>query len=330
MRKGDMEILAYELFERAIMGADFLITMIQDDGKFIYGFTGPRNKTQIPGYNILRHAGAIWAILVAHEYNPKTEYLEKCKLAIDWMLKERMEPFRETRVIMENGIVKLGANALAILALDKFDEATESLEHFRIINDLANYITEYCVDMWGQITYHKRNTELNVATNDKCDFYPGEAALALITIGEDQYREVVRNIINYHYRLGELNDHIRDHWMMQAIDKGKFETEFIPYADNIAYQLINNPVSNQAGPTACRSEALISYLRISRDIKKINSARKALMKYLEFQKSLQIMKGKCKGGFLWSTTSNVVRIDPPQHNICAFLRYYQIVKDTLG
>jgi hypothetical protein len=310
----------------AIDGADFLTRMIKPTGRFVYGYKSQDTLDEISGYNVLRHAGSIWAIMCVDSVAPKKEYRKKAKLAIDYMINEYMVDYNGTKMIVDNGYANLGGNGLAILAILKWN-TKGSKKYNKIIIDLARYITIYCMDYNGRLTYHKRNVEYNVDKGFTCDFYPGEAVLALCEVSNNMsysFADEINKIVNYHYNLREaIGTHIRDHWMIQTIESFGMN-RWLEYARAIAKEEMKGWPKNKPGPTACRSEALLSYINIEKNKSSMKKAKEHLGKLLKFQASMQVKKGMHKGGFLWSKTSDVLRCDATQHNVCSFLRYSQM------
>ena len=312
--------------EIAIDGANFLTRMIKPTGRFVYGYKSQDTLDEISGYNVLRHAGSIWAIMCVDSVAPKKEYREKAKLAIDYMIKEYMVDYRGTSMIVEDGYAKLGGNGLAILAILKWN-TKRNKKYDEIILDLARYITQCCMDYNGQFLYHKRNVKYDVNKGFVSEFYPGEAVLALCEISNNTnecFPDELTKIVNYYFNLREaIGTHIRDHWMIQAIESFGMN-RWLEYARAIAKEEMKGWPKNKPGPTACRSEALLSYINIEKDELLKKKAKAHLKKMLKFQASMQVREGMHKGGFLWSKTSDVLRNDVAQHNVCSFLRYSQM------
>ncbi len=50
-----------ELLSSAINGGDYLIEAVKQDGRFVYAYL-PKTDSESESYNILRHAGTIYAM----------------------------------------------------------------------------------------------------------------------------------------------------------------------------------------------------------------------------------------------------------------------------
>lgn len=322
-----------EAFERAVNGAHFIASLVRPSGKFVYGID--TNGEALKGYNILRHAGSVWALLTVAEVTYDTTLIDKAKLALEWVIKKRMQTFvdgsgssQSSTMVFEGKHAKLGGAGLGALALVKFISIRPNKKFFEKAIELCNYIAYDCITKTGKPIFQKRDVVTGKDTGFFSDFYPGEAALALLEVNKfihdsDFFKETAGRIIEYMYQLREKKGHVRDHWMMQAIEqlglgRGK------GYAHKIAIETRDNPLSIKSGPTACRSEALLSYYKI------VNSrtVRKKVLKHVEMllerQAKCQVKKGRYKGGFLWSPKDHTLRNDVTQHNISSFIRFWRV------
>jgi hypothetical protein len=314
-------------YDIAINGADFLASMIKSSGKFVYGFdhkTGERVK----GYNILRHAGCIWALMDVAQTTRDSKIIAKCSDALKWMITERTKKFtRSSRMVVEKGYAKLGGAGLGALALCRYNSVRPNKDFFVIAKELCCYMALDCVTNKGKPKYLKRDVETGKDTGFFSDFYPGEAALALLEVDKyihttSRLKDSARSIIDYMYRYREKTRHVRDHWMLQAIESLR-DPQFKEYAKKIAVETRENPISIKTGPTACRSEALLSYY----DIVESKKVKKRILNHVEMlldrQAKNQVKEGKNKGAFLWSHKDTTIRNDVCQHNISSFIRYFR-------
>jgi len=348
-------------FDTAKKGAIWLSSLIQTNGRFIYGYN-VKTRAKLKDYNILRHQGSIWAMLeICKEMEAKStnaeEQLEvriikdKAKLALDYMLDRFMFPLgSEGRVVIaEDGYIKLGAAGLGVLALLKYHEIQPNERYLKIAIDLCRYIISRTCES-GRLTHHKcllKNPE-----RDKgfiSEFYIGEAALALCVMDETDNKEgfkyYAEKIINWYSFYRNMTSHVRDHWMMQTLEH--FGGRYIEYANKIARKTMWDPVSKKSGPTACRSETLLAYHNIleayieeylkdtsrksdGKHIAELKTDSEMVMGFVDMlldqQKKSQIVSGKKEdiGAFRHDKDSNNVRNDYCQHNISSFLKFYKL------
>jgi len=314
-------------YEIAVNGSEFLASMIKPSGKFVYGFDHETGK-KVKGYNILRHAGCIWALLDVVNSTKNQKILKKCEDAICWMLMKRTKKFaKDSRMVIEGGYAKLGGAGLGALALIRYHQIRPHHGFLNAAIELCNYIAEDCITIKGKPKYQKRDLETGKDVGFFSNFYPGEAALALSEVNKFvnniEFEHAALNIVKYMYQLRGREGHVRDHWMLQTIESLK-ATQFMRYAGKIAKETVGNPLSIKVGPTACRTETLLSYYNLVKSEK----LRKRILKYIEMllkrQAKCQVKNGKNKGAFLWSPKDVTIRNDVCQHNISSFIRYTRI------
>lgn len=343
-------------FEIASTGIYFLARIVQEDGKFIYQYN-TKTYRKSRRYNVLRHAGCVWAMYyflnsinyklplieeVASEvcFHPST--IEKAKKALDYLFHNYIDPKRAAIPTskfapIERGYIKVGAIGLSILAFLEAYKFKSDIVSMRIADNLVQTLL-FLQEPDGNLRYHKLNVKTNKPTSFQSEFYDGECALALICHGNTFNLQTsligARNLINYKYQKKQEEGHVRDHWMMQAIEALRSRnTNHINYANAIADKTINDPYDlyrgDIFGSIACRTEALLSYLNIIRqDKKKFKFAFsekeviKSIVKYLYVQRQGQIREGLSLGAWMQNLRNkNTVRCDFAQHNSMAFLRY---------
>lgn len=122
-------------------GSQFLASQIDDEGRFIYGWH-PCFDKEIVAYNTLRHASTLYAMIESWEITRD----EKLKAAIDRglfhltnkLIKIVTKDDIELAVLKEeNGEIKLGGNAVCLLALVKYSELTGTDRYLQLLEKLA-------------------------------------------------------------------------------------------------------------------------------------------------------------------------------------------------
>jgi len=172
-----------DLLSAAISGANYLKESVGPDGKFVYSYF-PKSDTEKDDYNILRHAGTIYAMLEVYEYTQDPELLVSIEHAIEYLLTTAQtcgDGNEAATCIVEEGESKLGGNGLTIVALAKYTELTGNEEYYPLMTSLANWILSVQNDA-GEFTVHKLDHETGVAADFTSDYYPGEALLALMRL----------------------------------------------------------------------------------------------------------------------------------------------------
>ena len=67
--------------------SSYLMTQVQEDGRFIYGLR-PQFDKEIDSYNILRHTGTIWSLICRYRIFPDDALKEKIDSTIAYMLSQ--------------------------------------------------------------------------------------------------------------------------------------------------------------------------------------------------------------------------------------------------
>lgn len=113
-------------------------------GRFIYEYLPSQNKKS-PRYNMLRHAGTIYAMLEVFGLTKDPGMLTCARKGLKY-LTGRIEPVQiagqESRVLVENDSIKLGGNGLSIIALAKYCEVTRSQTYVSLMQDLAKWMVQ--------------------------------------------------------------------------------------------------------------------------------------------------------------------------------------------
>ncbi len=167
--------------------SDFLSMQIGLDGKFDYGFYPPNNKV-IPGYNILRHAGSVWNLLCAYRVLGDKFILQQAESAINYMISNSAYKYPKRDVSKENTVymfdsihdeVKIGGNAIAIIALTEYMDIVKSDRYTRLVIELGNGILELFDERYGSFFHVLKYPSLAPRDKFRTVYYDGETVFAL-------------------------------------------------------------------------------------------------------------------------------------------------------
>jgi hypothetical protein len=172
--------LFHRLPESAESGANYLLNSIRNDGLFVYEIDAVNGAVRAD-YNILRHAGALYAL---YQWGGLTGYNDNMTVMEPAMayLVRQMRPLDEQDApdllcVVENGEAKLGGAALAMLALLERFNGKPTNEDLRLIRGLGAFI------LWMQEPDGKFRSKYLVYkdrfSNFESVYYPGETILAL-------------------------------------------------------------------------------------------------------------------------------------------------------
>ncbi len=120
------DVSAKQLLSAAQRSGQYLARAVDANGKFAYSYLAGKDRLR-DNYNIVRHAGTIYAMMELYGITREPELLKSAERAIEYMLRtvKPYKPGKENMAcVIEDGYIKLGANALAIVAMAKYTEAT--------------------------------------------------------------------------------------------------------------------------------------------------------------------------------------------------------------
>ena len=137
---------ALEVIEKA---SQYLENMVGLDGKFEYGYY-PIFHKEIPGYNILRHSSSIWSLICSYRLTKDKFTLNQIQKAIGYMVANTFKKYPDrpgvtnTVYLAEKskGEVKVGGNAIAVIMLTEYMDATGSQRYRKLCEELGNGIME--------------------------------------------------------------------------------------------------------------------------------------------------------------------------------------------
>jgi len=322
----------------ALSGATYLAHLVDRDGRFKYRFD-PVSGTVADGYNVLRHCGAVWAMLEASEYSDqRKEILAASGRAVTYLLNEFMKfsPDYRYACIVENNSIKLGGNALAILAILSVYRATGDDILKMLAESLGKYILK---DLKPDGDFvHKRYMASGKISDFKSMYYTGEALLALLDLFEATGNELWLDAAIHSENMLLPQDYgvkEQSHWMLYALEllcQHRWDENHARHAGKIAKHILDFPEYRSWGrstPTACRSEGLLAFVRLLDQGKcghELASLRNACVDTIDFNLDEQLRFRLNTGAFIRGGEDhrkNEVRIDYIQHNISAFFHRHR-------
>src|SRR5699024_2443768 len=148
-------------------------------GKYIYSFLPHLNKRE-KRYNMLRHAGTTYSMLETYELMPDDKLLAEAKRAFDYLfdrIKTHKINDKKVKVVVEKSAQNRGGNALTIVGLAKYTQATGDEQYIPLMQDLASWLKEVQGDD-GEFKIHKQNPATGEIFDFISHYYPGESILA--------------------------------------------------------------------------------------------------------------------------------------------------------
>lgn len=354
---------AEEMLESAVDAGDYLRRAVAGDGSFVYAYL-PKTDEEKDDYNMLRHAGTAYAMLELFAETRNGDVLEAARRALDF-LRGRIVECRAGvewgSCVQENGYVKLGGNALAILSFAKYAEVTGDRSALPLMVRLGNWMLSV-QESSGEFSIHKLHLETGEIDDLVSQYYPGEALFALTRLhqlaGDPKWLDAAERGAEWliTVRDGDLSDDrlSHDHWLLYALNELHRESPRALYVEH-ALRLARAISESQnrrpefpdwrgsyyqpprSTPTATRSEGLCAAWALARRTGRHEAAAQILEAArlgVDFQLQLQFAPEstlylpdprRALGGFARSLTDFEIRIDYVQHNLSSLLALRRIL-----
>lgn len=199
---------------------------VAENGRIAYAYYPATNK-EAEGYNILRHAGTTYSMLELYEWSKDAEILAAAERALEY-LTGFAHPHTingvEVNVIVEEDVIKLGGNGLAIVAFAKYTEVTGSQKYVPLMQSLATWMEELQRDE-KRFSVHKQSYSTGEVAEFESKYYPGEAILAMVRLYEvdkqskwlDYAEKESRYLIEVRDRAADKETIPHDHWLLYGL-----------------------------------------------------------------------------------------------------------------
>ena len=333
---------------------------------FTYIYHPDTDKKSNEEYNILRHAGTIYAMMSIYNQTHNPRLLFSAENAIDYLVNQ-IHSFNRTQCVVYNSLIKLGGTALSLLALSEYTIVTGNQQYISLMKNLGKYLV-FSQKENGKFI-HYRTSDTHEILPYQSEYYPGEAIFSLSKLYsiDNNQSWLTAAQKNADYLIYERDKNVsilnltHDHWLLLALNQiNHYQNNpvYTNHAVNITKSILihqRNDITRQSEkeewvgsyytppsstPTATRSEGLLAAYQLLNDnhynetfLQKILYA---VNLSIHFQLSLQYTEDDtfrfpapslAIGGFKESTDDQSIRIDYVQHNICSILTYYHLLQN---
>ena len=229
------------LNEAMDLSAAYLVKNCLENGKFKYRINTNPNARVKPKYNMLRHAGTIYALSSYEKVYPNRKTRQALKRATAFLKESAISPIPEredllavwshpevtgSRKPLQAKLGGAGLGLVALLSMEKVSSGTTSIEYLRKIGNFILFMQKADGSFYSKYIPSKGGKDDSWVSL----YYPGEAALGLLMLYEKdrslKWLQAAADSIAYLAQTRKGKKEVEaDHWALLATAK------LLPYYD---------------------------------------------------------------------------------------------------
>ena len=223
------------LNEAMDLSVAYLVKNCLENGKFQYRININPDARVKPRYNMLRHAGSIYALASYERVYPSLKTRQALKRATDFLKKSAISPIPErndllavwshpeltgSRKSLQAKLGGAGLGLVALLSMEKVSPGTTSIEYLRKMGNFILYMQKTDGSFYSKYIPSKGGKDDSWVSL----YYPGEAALGLLMLYEkdrsSKWLQAASESIAYLAQSRKGKEEVEaDHWALLATAK---------------------------------------------------------------------------------------------------------------
>lgn len=206
--------------------SDYLAAQVKPTGEFHYGWF-PCFDRAIPTYNTLRHASSTYALLEAWELTRDAAQKAAIDRSLAYLAGHLIRLFdaddgtRVAFLVDVGNEVKLGGNAVCLLAFVKYTELTGDAQYKPLMAQLALGIRRMQDPDTGRFVHVLHHPGMQVKDSFRVIYYDGEAAFGLMRLygltGDPRWLAMVEKAFEHFIAAEHWRAH--DHWLSYCVNE---------------------------------------------------------------------------------------------------------------